>query len=186
MKAVLMSIQPKWRELIASGEKTVEVRKNRPKLKTPFKVYIYCTKDNSFAEKTLRGFDDNGKAIYYKANKGKVIGEFVCDRITPLYNICYDEWERLLGGLHEMEKELVGKACLTEKELHDYANGKRCYAWHISDLVIYDKPRELGEFVKYRTDWGFRAGIGALTGLDCNEYITIPPQSWCYVEEVER
>lgn len=43
-KAVLMSTQPKWCELIANGKKTVEVRKTRPKLKTPFKVYIYCTK----------------------------------------------------------------------------------------------------------------------------------------------
>jgi predicted transcriptional regulator len=146
MKAVMMSIQPKFCELIASGKKTVEVRKTKPKIAPPFKVYIYCTKDNTFAEKTLRGFDDNGKAIYYKANKGKVIGEFVCDCITTLYNCCYDEWERLLGGLHRIEKQLVENACLTEKELHSYANGKRCYAWHITDLAIYDEPRELGEF----------------------------------------
>lgn len=45
MKSVLISIQPKWCELIASGKKTIEVRKTKPKLETPFKVYIYCTKD---------------------------------------------------------------------------------------------------------------------------------------------
>jgi len=45
MESVLISIQPKWCELIASGKKTIEVRKTRPKLDTPFKVYIYCTKD---------------------------------------------------------------------------------------------------------------------------------------------
>ena len=43
MKSVLISIQPKWCELIANGKKTVEVRKTRPKLETPFKCYIYCT-----------------------------------------------------------------------------------------------------------------------------------------------
>ena len=43
MKSVLISIQPKWCELIASGKKTVEVRKTKPKLETPFKCYIYCT-----------------------------------------------------------------------------------------------------------------------------------------------
>ena len=43
MKAVLMSIQPKWCELIASGKKTIEIRRNIPKLDAPFKVYIYCT-----------------------------------------------------------------------------------------------------------------------------------------------
>ena len=42
-KAVLLSIKPQYCELIASGKKTVEVRKTRPKLDTPFKVYIYCT-----------------------------------------------------------------------------------------------------------------------------------------------
>ena len=42
-KAVMLSIRPKWCEKIISGEKTVEVRKTRPKLETPFKCYIYCT-----------------------------------------------------------------------------------------------------------------------------------------------
>lgn len=43
-KAILMSIRPEWCDLILQGKKTVEVRKTRPKMKTPFKVYIYCTK----------------------------------------------------------------------------------------------------------------------------------------------
>lgn len=43
-KAVLISIRPGWCEKIANGEKTIEVRKTRPKLETPFKCYIYCTK----------------------------------------------------------------------------------------------------------------------------------------------
>ena len=42
-KAVMLSIRPKWCEKIASGKKTIEVRKTRPKLETPFKCYIYCT-----------------------------------------------------------------------------------------------------------------------------------------------
>lgn len=42
-KAVMLSIRPKWCEKIVSGEKTIEVRKTRPKLDTPFKCYIYCT-----------------------------------------------------------------------------------------------------------------------------------------------
>ena len=37
-KAVLISIRPKWVEKIASGEKTIEVRKTRPTLATPFKA----------------------------------------------------------------------------------------------------------------------------------------------------
>ena len=43
-KAVLISINPEWCDLILRGDKTAEVRKTKPKLETPFKVYIYCTK----------------------------------------------------------------------------------------------------------------------------------------------
>lgn len=46
MKAVLLSIKPKFCELIASGKKTIEVRKSAPKLKPPFKCFIYCTKSD--------------------------------------------------------------------------------------------------------------------------------------------
>lgn len=42
-KTVMLSIRPKWCEKIASGEKTIEVRKTRPKLDMPFRCYIYCT-----------------------------------------------------------------------------------------------------------------------------------------------
>ena len=54
MKAVLISINPLWCELIGNGEKTIEVRKNRPKLKTPFKVFIYCTKAKTDGEFIVR------------------------------------------------------------------------------------------------------------------------------------
>lgn len=46
MKCVMLSIRPKWCEKIASGEKTIEVRKSAPK-EVPFKCYIYCTKAKS-------------------------------------------------------------------------------------------------------------------------------------------
>lgn len=43
MKSVLISIKPQWCKKIASGEKTIEVRKSAPK-EVPFKAYIYCAK----------------------------------------------------------------------------------------------------------------------------------------------
>lgn len=176
MKSVLISIQPKWCELIASGKKTVEVRKTKPKLETPFKVYIYCTKDNTLAEKTLRGFADDGKAIYYKANKGKVIGEFVCDYIVTA------EHGRYKALSHNDTR-------VDSLDLCDYADGKTVYGWHISDLVIYDKPKELWEFAKpdkcpHNSPIGctygghcYRAG----QAKRCGDYVERPPQSWCYV-----
>lgn len=208
-KAVMLSIRPKWCEKICGGEKTIEVRKTRPKLETPFKCYIYCTQA-SVRYQTICGCHvlnsdelyrhpehgiKHGYSIelmlcenYTKDNflNGKVIGEFVCDRISPLYNICTDDWKRLAGGLHNIEKELVNQACLTEAQLHTYAGGKNCFAWHISDLKIYDKPKELSEFSrpfencidKVCDDFG-------CASCENGGHIKRPPQSWCYVEVTE-
>ena len=186
MKSVLTSVHPKWCELIANGEKTMEVRRTRPKTETPFKCYIYETKARSDMPTFI---DEDGHVLY--TGRGQVIGEFVCDCITPLYNVCTDEWRLLRGGLHEIEKQRVGMACLTEEELHEYANGKYCYAWHISDLKIYDDPKELSEFWRagkcpYASENGctyeshcFRSGQTER----CGEALNRPPQSWCYVED---
>lgn len=205
MKSVLISIRPKWCELIASGEKTIEVRKTRPKIETPFRCYICCTmgdvvRFHGHRSKAAKETFWMGKALNPESpgryvGNGAVIGEFVCDCITPLYNVCTDDWSLLRGGLHEIEKQLVGMACLTEEELHEYANGKYCYAWHISDLKIYDKPRELSEFYK---ECNFdkcescphlyveNTPSSYETWCEFDEKMPIarPPQSWCYVEEV--
>lgn len=95
-KAVLLSIRPKWCEKIARGEKTIEVRKTRPKLETPFKAYIYCTMPDAKAlHNILELHGADGKIR--KAN-GKVIGEFACERIVP---ITYD------GGGYERLRQLA-------------------------------------------------------------------------------
>lgn len=195
MKSVLISIRPKWCDLIASGKKTIEVRKTRPKIETPFKCYIYCTQSGKYTDgKSVKNIWLNRGTDRRFIGNGKVIGEFVCDCITPLYNVCTDDWRLLRGGLHKIEKQLVGMACLTEGELHEYASGRYCFAWHISDLKIYDKPRELGEFGR-----GCDAeNIGEIHCRDCKKLVSFddccevmckplnrPPQSWCYVEELE-
>ena len=181
MKAVLISIKPRWCELIASGSKTVEVRKTRPKLETPFKVYIYETKAL---------YKPNGCRCFYEG-KGKVIGEFVCDKIydiKPHYDIptfCNQyEYGWKIGEAED---------CLSFEELDFYLGGKNGYGWHISSLVIYDKPRELSEFKQVRKIRGYhkkdepkteRIYIQALLHSSRVEvkYLTRPPQSWCYVE----
>lgn len=117
-KAILISIQPKWCELIASGEKTIEIRKSRPKLETPFRCYIYCTK--------------NGKSKW----NGKIIGEFVCDEISGGYI------EKPWGDFVQRQ------TCLTYEEINIYGKDKPLICWHISDLVLYKNPRELSEFYK--------------------------------------
>ena len=180
-KAVMISIRPKWVEKIANGEKTIEVRKNRPKLETPFKCYVYRTKG------TVPHII-NGKWVQMEVG-GTVIGEFVCDCVTPLYNVCTDDWKRLTGGFHRIEKELVNQACLTEAQLHTYAGGKNCFAWHISNLKIYDTPKELIEFHTWKKCKSCSKSGYESTACIYDENCMIPaaitkaPQSWCYVEE---
>ena len=186
MKSVLMSIQPEWCELIASGKKTVEVRKTRPKIETPFKCYIYCTKPVN-----VWGLcrDKYGAGLLHMSNvavaekrgfeiiHGKVIGEYVCDKIVAddLYTteVCGEYWQET--------------TCLTQKQLIQYGNYKRLYFLHISDLVIYDKPRELCEFCKpcvFKYDCG-SCKHWSTKAYEClyDDEIKRPPQSWCYVEE---
>lgn len=162
MKSVLISIQPKWCELIASGKKTVEVRKTRPKLETPFKCYIYCTKNYSLGEFYT------SKDLFADPVQGKVIGEFVCDKVVSVvYNA------KLIEKFVLFNTYAIEDACLTTKEIEKYSNGKDLYGWHISNLVIYDKPKELSEFNHCGVNYHF------------NPPITRPPQSWCYVERSE-
>ena len=186
-RVVIISIQPKWCELIASGKKTVEVRKTKPKLQTPFKCYIYCTNGKEklwVLKETERAFTPAKIASIcaakdvggtYQAN-GKVIGEFVCDRADYVrnYGDAVDSYD-------------CKASCLTAAEIIDYAKDKNgnfiyTYGWHISNLIIYDKPKELSEFVKFEKC--------PYTGMvDCSKWsehhcLKRPPQSWCYVEEM--
>lgn len=160
MKAVLLSIRPKWCELIASGKKTIEVRKTRPKIETPFKCYIYCPKGGTLLAHSV---DEE----LYVVN-GKVIGEFVCDHIEPL-NAAFEPY-----GIYDVDDDYLTQTCVTHDDLWKYGNGKTLYGWYISDLKIYDEPKELGEFHHCGEGYHF------------NPAVTKPPQSWCYVEELQR
>lgn len=185
-KAVMLSIRPKWVEKIANGEKTIEVRKTKPKLDTPFKCYIYCTLQgcNEFFRVDL-GRDvakwNRGK---WADRKGKVIGEFTCDRIFSI-NV-FDN-----GSIQNWLFEHMERSCLTYEELADYiGNGKTGYGWHISDLLIYDQPRELTAFRRACPNSWYCESCAMYwenNGTCGNEslYIKRPPQSWCYVEAMD-
>ena len=170
MKAVLISIHPKWCEKIFNGQKTIEVRKSRPKIDTPFKVYVYQTKHNG------------GKGC-------KVIGEFICDKVDAYTFSNYEAQYRI------NDVDLI-KTCLNFPELIAYGKGKILYGWHISDLKIYDKPKEIADFYKpcpFNEDCDILCphaegeyhgdGIsGDVEIIGCLNRITRPPQSWCYIE----
>lgn len=174
MKSVLISIQPKWCALIVSGKKTVEVRKTRPKIDTPFKCYIYETKGK-------KQYFSQPLPIPYNEGRGKVVGEFVCDAMMDCKDVNMDD------------------TCISIKEWLEYTKNHKgiVYGWHISDLVIYDEPKELTEFFHFCGDdpecEGCEARYYSSTECGTEDYccsvvegykpLTRPPQSWCYVEE---
>ncbi len=241
--AILQPIKPQYCKLIASGRKTREVRKTKPKLKTPFKVYIYCTipreKENGIL---LDPFHPNQPCIEEYLSEcrnrigkegtifqdtidlcGKVIGEYVCDKIEELrYDALEQSYIIRNAYSHSLDEEFMKGTCLSYKDAYEYCKNLKCdskhtdmfYGWHISNLKIYDKPKELSEFQvidkEYLKNCPYRIRVynnpeytnGALLKgpYICNnsfepdfcrgqcgnttKILTRPPQSFCYVEEV--
>ena len=186
-KAVMLSIHPKWCEKIISGEKTVEVRKNRPKLETPFKAYIYCTTGRPdlnipiSQERLMQDYLNTGsmKSLNCPHGNGKVIGEFTCDRIFPI-NV-FDN-----GGIQNWFFEHMERSCLTYEGLADYiGNGRTGHGWHISNLKIYDTPKELSKFSRpFENCIDKVCDEFGCASCENGGHIKRPPQSWCYVEEM--
>ena len=190
MKSVLISTQPKWCEKICRkiGEengkpvylKPVEVRKSAPK-EVPFIAYLYCTNGRF----DITDIDDvtSESVRVVSEGRGKVIGEFVC-RAVEKYDI------DLGGDYYRISDKKLVQTCLDQNSLFKYGNGRDLYGWHISDLKIYDTPRELSEFKKPE-EWCHTAvkRDGHLTFFDgyaSGKPLTRAPQSWQYVEEVEE
>lgn len=204
MKSILISIKPKWCKLIASGKKTIEVRKTRPKCDTPFKCYIYCTKDKGISFWTGKRYayaDDRSHNLFDVCGNGKVIGEFICNKTDRLTICGYDnsntELRRVDNNFaaYDLDCDYLNKCQLSLYELKNYNNGNGLCGWHISDLVIYDKPKDIDDFMSFGKsncnqkncrDCLYLGIDGECDIKDVGQPITRPPQSWCYVEEVEE
>ena len=207
MKAIMLSIKPEWVEKILNGENTIEIRKTMPKCELPVKVYIYCTLGGKVKNKNM------GVCLGEKYNNicyeyGKVVAEFTLKEVY-----------KYGGGLNPMN--VLESACMTFDELVKYQNYKPFrkpydyldfYAWHINDLKIYDKPKELSEFRNsaYCSNYMNNVRVTKNAVFDyvahyeesficrkckyfngdfntCDKTVqplTRPPQSWCYVEEL--
>ena len=160
MKGVLISIRKPHTDNIKALIKTIEVRKTKPRIERPFLAFIYEAKSNGGC--------------------GKVIGEFVCDRIdeyraefTDLQysdarhkEVCQNtiKWVEDLdeedGVVYRYETsneednpddcKFLKESCLTFNEVRKYIGETffdiPFYGWHITELKIYDKPKELSEF----------------------------------------
>ena len=190
-RAILISIKPRHDKNILNGIKTLEIRKKFPKDYVGW-VYIYCTKsgDKLYAY----GLDDEKKSYNIGCGtdllNGKVVARFWCDKVEEIkYHFGYydmGEWT---------ESYILENACLTAEELDNYLQASKeydekkiskvyGYAIHINDLEIFDKPKEISEFLVFSH---------IVDGVDAHnqpkqfkilKHITRPPQSWCYIENI--
>ena len=184
MKSVLIAIRPQLVEKIASGQKTIEVRKTAPK-EVPFKAYIYESRNGGHRCKHCNEKDScysyAPKNVGCYNGRGKVIGWFICDKVDEYpYDYC--------DGV-EIDDDTILETAIDREDINIYAKGKTLYGWHISDLKIYDKPRELSEFSRPCSYSGLcfsckRTSFKKDGNLLCNTKITRPPQSWMYVEDL--
>ena len=198
MKSVLISTRPKWCEKICHEigkeeagkpiyEKRIEVRKTAPK-EVPFKAYIYETKESKMRYLNDR-FNSFLKNKSHYTDMGKVIGEFICDKVYSIKN----QGNSFVVANEEqgVTNEIARQSCLDYDDMVGYLGNKDGYGWHISDLKIYDKPKELSEFRKSgfmtEEEWLFNLYPNTHCHYDAwakKFEIPRPPQSWCYVEEL--
>lgn len=167
-KAILISIKPEWVFKILNGDKTIEIRKTLPKCDLPIDVYIYCTKTKTELYGTDKGFvlTDFGIGSYFKNKKlcnGKVVAKFTLNKVETIWKT----------KTEENPKHLLKNSCLSFEELSNYLNGNVGYAWHIDNLEIFDKPKDLNAFSSslYWSDPFLNHGLRKA------------PQSWCYIEK---
>ena len=210
MREIMISIQPQWVEKILNGEKTIEIRKTMPKCELPCKVYIYCTQGKMLHDMKNEEYW-TGKRFAYGSGKsnniiwsatpfvnGKVVAEFTLNEVDTLWQNNRDKTATAcVINVDVFEKQ----TCMTweqYREYHKCKNGKypNSYAWHIDDLKIYDKPKELSEFKTPHCDkpesacrnCKYLEVINTPNAYECNCYVENgkpfkrPPQSWCYCE----
>lgn len=223
---ILASVKPYYYYLIAEEKKKIEVRKTALK-NLPQDIAFYMSKDEKSFAKIPKEFQEK-----YRKHFGKVGLAIVCDKIEDFYcafvpyskenNLGYgqfvDNGVYKVNGWHEgivfehndryietmLNNDDLKEMCLSAQELFDYIGvGKHLYAWHISDLKIYDKPKELSEFspiCSYKNDDGscqYRKvdclyqqrdynTDGSVNLVTCGKSITRPPQSYMFVEELKE
>ena len=202
-KAALISIKPEWVAKILNGEKTIEVRKTAPKLETPFKCYIYCTKDKKYTIAPIRfvegwfvkKYDEtthyaNGCTWNKKDDlNGKVVAEFTCTKIHKVDN---KGSQFSINNDMALTNRIGARSRLNFDDMKHYLGTKDGYAWEIENIKFYDQPKGLSEFkyscrddhacnlCKYLTVASWDKG-----NTSCGAFVRRPPQSWCYVEEID-
>lgn len=184
MKSLLIAIKPKWCAKIMNGEKTIEVRKNKA-LATAIQklidengyaeIYVYCSKGK---ERLVNLIDDSFYCGASTRLNGKVVFKFRCYKVEEIV-LNKNHFVNEQYSTDELDyEELLKQSCLTYKELDDYLQCEIAYAIHISNLEIFDKPKELSEF-KY---WKDKSEYGCWY----ENKLTKAPQNMVYIEVTEN
>lgn len=214
-QAILASTQSIWLEKILNGKKNREMRRTKPQCELPIDVYLYCAKAKSRSEQLVRCLDDVWRVIGCadgwvfdkdpNSFNGKVVGKFT---LKTIESVGFD-WQTFMETEGEIRKfnftdEQLTKLCMSVDEANKYAlqnTKKDVQLWHIDDLVIFDKPKELCDFHPYFPKlerWChedsdcdgcpfFVSELAVFTDEDCKglKGLTKAPQSWQYVEVEE-
>ena len=148
-KVIIMSEQPKWLVKILNGDKTIDIRKTKPKCELPIDVYLYCTKGTLYFDSYENEWQTSkvdrrllNPNLHHRS--GKVIAKFTLKKVDEIFNILFG-----YGMYKKPQKyldEVMEKSCMSNNQLEKYLNKKNGYAWHIDNLIIFDKPMELSEF----------------------------------------
>lgn len=189
---VIISIHPKWCELIFSGKKKLEIRKRIPNASFPITFYVYQTIDKNWKYNLIPSL---------ASKQGKVVGTFTCNDIdhwesefwledadvyeaitmieedefepgeyiqTRVFTNEWEDWEIE----PEFEKTLLYKdSCVSWSELHNYMKSgwNDFYTIHVEDVHYFTNPMNISDFKN-------KKGI----------MMEKAPQSWCYCEVHEN
>lgn len=160
---------------------------------------------------SISGYNRKDAEEIWDVFNGKVIGEFICTEITEFESEFWDDktYERIQKIVKDSERYaeygeyeyitiatnedenykenwLCKQSCVSWEEMRKYIGTgiKEFYGWHISNLVIYQEPNEIGEFYKACDKPPMTDCTWCIEKRDCVcTPIKRPPQSWCYVEE---
>lgn len=168
---VAISIKSKWVADIINGIKKYEIRSTKPNCYLPVEVFVYCCQGND------RLWKEND--YYWHSTKvgktqndlnGKVVAKFTLKNCKDWHNY---SWQ-----------DILEKGCVSDQELKDYSkNKKTLYIWEISDLVVFDRPKDLSELSTCSLG-RFNCYMKRCDGKSCPCFKPLlkAPQSWCYVE----
>lgn len=186
MKAIMMSIRPQWIAKILNKEKTIEIRKRFPVDYVGW-VYIYCTKKYDeclwYKKDSQRYVLNYGKPTNDYLN-GKVVARFWCDKVEEIYNDSDEYYECYYQTDTLAMKDLCEQSCLDYNELNDYLCEEQGYAIHITNLEIFDKPKEISEFKYYKkfSEIDYMLPIPRKETCERLVALTRAPESWQFIE----